>query len=124
MEQAVAYLLSKSGCMHPFRISRILVLAYWRGAEELGREMTVRGESFGFYVEEIPRVVENMIARGCAEKNEEGRCVRYKCEEPQLPEGVKEVLDSVYEETKNVSDIELNRLVVRDPRYKKLVGVG
>ncbi len=116
----VAYLMYKLGCSHPFRISRILLLAEWEAKERLGRRLTdfhYVMEDFGFYVEELKDIIDGFVEEGCAEKVEEEKCIRYLCEAPEIPEEVKELLDEVIERVKDVSDRELNRMVIRDPRY-------
>ncbi len=120
MREVISYLLYRLGCAHPFRISRILLLAEWRAKEELGRRITDLKyvmEEFGFYVEGLKDFVDQLIEKGCAEKIEEEKCIRYLCDEPALPDDVREILDEVIEEVKDLDDRELNKLVIRDPRY-------
>ncbi len=124
LKGSVAYLLYRNDCLHPYRISRMLVLAAWEGAERLLPEMTVRGESFGFYIEEIPEILDDLTSKGCAIKIKgEGRkCFRYSCgDPPEIDDDIKEILDDVYERTKDLSDQELNRSVIKDDRYGRIL---
>lgn len=120
-EDHVSYIMSRLGCAHPFKISRILLLADWLAEERLGRKLTsftYVKERFGFYIEEIPSIMEDLRDRGCAVKIEERKCFEYRCEEPGLPKEEKEVLDEVILKVRGLSDVELNKLVISDPRYK------
>ena len=120
MSEVVSYIMYKLGCSHPFRISRILLLAEWKAKEKLNRRLTdfhYVMEEFGFYIEELKDVVDELIEKGCAEKVEEKKCIRYLCEEPKIPEEVKGIIDELLERVRDVSDRELNRMVIRDPRY-------
>ncbi len=118
--EVVAYLMYRLGCSHPFRISRVLLLAEWDSKERLGRRLTdfhYVMEEFGFYVEELKDIIDDFIERGCAEKVEEEKCIKYLCGEPSLPEDVKEILDEVLRRVEKLDDRELNRLVIKDRRY-------
>ena len=116
----VSYVLSSLGCAHPFRISRILLLADWQAVEGLGRRLsnlTYVMEEFGFYVEELTEIVEELQSKGCLVKVEERKCLKYTCGPPDLSGEVKAILDEVIEETSDMDDRKLNRLVLSDPRY-------
>lgn len=121
LERSVRYLLHRSGCASPFRISRMLVLAAWRGLPVL-EEAHVEGEPYGFSMPEVAEVVEAMARSGCAERDEARRCVRYLCPLPEISRDEREVLDEVYAIAEGLGDVELNRLVIRDPRYRELIG--
>lgn len=81
----------------------MLVLAAWRGLPLLD-EMRVEGEPYGFSIPEVALAIQRWISSGCAERDEANKCVRYLCARPDLP------------------DVELNRRVIRDPRYRELIG--
>ncbi len=118
----VSYLFSSLGCAHPFRISRILLMAEWLSLERRGHrltEFTYVKEKFGFYIGEIKELIDKLEEDGCIEKVEEEKCFRYKCQPPELPDEVRSILDEVIGETKDLSDQELNRLVIKDPRYEE-----
>ncbi len=124
----VAYILARLGCTHPFRVSRILLLADWR-AEEVGLGRLTEGlsyvaEPYGFYVEGLQGVLERLERSGCLRRREEERCLEYTCAEPGLMPQEREVLDEVIREVYDLSDRELNRLVTRDERYVELTGRG
>ncbi len=121
----VAHVLAKLGCAHPFRLSRILLLAEWRARERgLGRltdGLDYVAEPYGFYVEGLQDVLERLERSGCLERREEKRCLEYTCEEPELDPHVREILEEVIREVSNLSDSELNRLVTGDERYRELL---
>ncbi len=120
----IAYLVWRTGCIHPFRISRILVLANWRAIEERGTPIAkfgVQGFEAGFYIEGVKEIIEE---DKCFKINEEKKCIEYYCQPPKIPEEHSRILDKVLEQTKNLSDRELNRLVTRDPRYRELLEKG
>jgi len=118
----VAYVMSRLGCVHPFRISRILLLADWLSTERRGRRLTgltYVKEEFGFYVEELATIIEEMQEEGCVVKREEMKCLEYTCDEPEIPEEDREILDEVISEVRDLDDRELNRRVLSDPRYRE-----
>ncbi len=121
-EDLLSYLFSELGCVHPFRISRILLMAEWLSLEKNGHrltEFTYVKEEFGFYIEEIKELMDKLEEKGCIEKIEGKKCFQYKCQPPKLPDNVKSLLDEIIAETRGLSDQELNKLVIRDPRYKR-----
>mgnify|MGYP000347782833 FL=1 len=81
---------------------------------------------YGFYVKEIPEIVEN---DPCLDKEKvelgEGKVtgvVRYVCKNPpKLDSVVRELVDTILSETSRLCDLELNRLVIRDVRYSKML---
>ncbi len=118
----VTYVMSRLGCVHPFRISRILLLADWLSMERRGRRLTnltYVKEEFGFYIEELTGIIEEMQEEGCVVKREERKCLEYMCEEPEIPEEDREILEEVISEVKDLDDRELNRRVLSDPRYRE-----
>ncbi len=124
-EGIVAYALSRLGCAHPFRVSRVLLLAEWR-AEELGLGRLIEGlrfvaEPYGFYVEGLQDVLERLEGEGCLRRREDERCLELTCGEPEVNPRVGAVIDEVVSETSGLDDRELNRLVTRDPRYRRLL---
>ncbi len=123
MDKLIRYISYKLGCIHPFWASRLLVLANWRNIEEKGKPIVgfkVGGFEAGFYIENFKDYLENQ----CYKKNEEKKCLEYLCDEPDLPEDVKNLIDRLIEETRDMDDTEINRLVIRDPRYRELLEKG
>ena len=124
--ELVAYILHKAGCIHPFRLSRILALAEleWlrRGRGRLSNLRYVRGPGV-FYIEGVKELVESS---SCYERVEgdpaTGRrgCIKFKCSPPQLPRDVVEVLEGAIRESSKLDDMELNRRVVEDPLFNEL----
>ncbi len=124
-EAVIRYIMYRLGCTHPFYISRILLLAESRALEVLGRRitgLTYSGESFGFYVEELPSIIEKLENEGCARRHEERGCIEYRCSEPQLPEDIARILEETIEKTHNMEPAELNRAAIHDKNYKILLG--
>ncbi len=111
--------------MHPYRLSRVLVLANWEALERIGRPVasfTVEGFEAGYSIPEIASFKEGDDP--CFYPNKEKRCLEYRCQAPSLPREEAEIIDSVVERVKGLGDVELNRLVVRDKRYKELLEKG
>ena len=131
-EDIVRYLFSRSVCIHPYRISRVLLLAEWRYMEKYGRRMTsltYKALPYAMYVEELPDIMDK---DPCLEKRRmkkpdgsEYGCVSYTCPQPpSLDEKLKTVVDSVLGETNELSDQELNKLVIKNPNYRILLEKG
>ncbi|MDK2383900.1 MAG: Panacea domain-containing protein [Candidatus Korarchaeota archaeon] len=118
----VAYVMSRLGCVHPFRISRILLLADWLSMERRNKRLTnltYVKEEFGFYVEELTGIMEELQDEGCVIKREERKCLEYTCSEPEISEEDREILEEVISEVRDLDDRELNRRVLSDPRYRE-----
>ncbi len=131
VRELLAYIARREGCIHPFRASRALVLANWRALEELGRPLAdfrVEGFEGGFSIPELEKVKDAaMDGRDeCLRINRDRKCVEYACGAPvELEEDLSRILDQVLDQVKGLDDVSLNRLVVRDPRYRKLLeGAG
>ena len=117
------YIIKRLGCIHPYRISRILVLANWKAIEDKGCPIVyfnVSGFEAGFSVDELSKLKNDK----CIRINKENRCMEYICEDPEIDEYDKKIIDEVIEEVSGLSDIELNRVVIRDRRYKELLSKG
>ncbi len=116
---ALAYLLAKLGCTHPFRVSRLLALAEDAALERLGRRLTdltyVPGPGV-FYIEELKAIVESDECFGKREGDPQRRvrgCIYFQCETPKLPEEARLVIDEVIERYASLPDEELNRLALQ-----------
>ena len=124
-ELLVKYMLSRLGCTHPFRISRILLLAEYEFREKYGRrlsqDLTFKGESFGFYIEELGLLINELERQGCIERIPEKKCIIYRCEEPSIDEPAKSVIDSIIDRVKGLDDRELNKIVISHPLYHEIV---
>ena len=126
-EKIVRYIFSRLGCVHPFRISRLILLAEWlyndRYESKLSTGFTYVAKAFGFYVEELPKIVDKLDKFGCIVKVKEkkNKCFLYKCDVPTLDNSVSEVVDTVLNRFGSLSDKELNNAVVKDDRYKMLL---
>ncbi len=122
----LAYILAKTGCIHPFRASRFIALLDLEYLKEKGTPLTglkyVEGPGV-FFIEGVKELVES---DECFNKREgdpaTGRkgCIEYKCAPPKLPEEIREKLDSILEKYSKLDDMKLNEIVMKDPFFKKL----
>jgi len=128
-QDIVEYVAFRSKGISPFRISRILLLLKWLLEERkvnVKLNLTFEALPYGFYVKEIPEIVED---DPCLDKEKvelgEGKVtgiIRYVCKNPpKLDPVVRELVDTILSETSKLSDVELNRLVIRDVRYSKML---
>lgn len=74
----VTYTLSRLGCVHLFRVSRILLLAEYELREKYGKTLspylTFRGKKFDFYIEELGLIITELEKQGSYEKIPEKVC--------------------------------------------------
>ncbi|MCE4600460.1 MAG: SocA family protein [Desulfurococcales archaeon] len=124
VRETVAYILSRSGCLHPFRLSRLLALAESRYIKLYGARLTDAVYVMGpgvFYIEGLKEVFESdecfVKHEGDPSRGVRG-CIEYKCQAPRLPENARQVIDAVIEEYGPLDDMELNRLVIEDEALK------
>lgn len=124
---AVKYILSKEGCIHPFRLSRILALAEIEYYKEKGARLTDAVYVMGpgvFYIEGLKETLEDDECfekrRGDPQKGVKG-CVRLICEwNPVLPKEAVEYLDRAIDKARGMDDMELNNLVVTSEVFQKI----
>ena len=117
----MAYIAHKTGGTNPFRASRILVLANWLAQERLGRHLVrfrITGFKAGFAIEGLKPVLEDH----CFERDKVEKRTRWRCEPPEVEHG--EILDEAIKISSGLDDLSLNRLIVRDARYRKLLKEG
>ncbi len=120
LREVSAYITMKLGCTHPYKVSRVLVLLNWLSKERIGKEvvsLTLKGFEAAFYIEDLKEVFEDK----CFRKDEASKCFIYECNKPELPEEVIELIDELIKKVKGLSNDELNKLVIKDPRYKELI---
>lgn len=120
-ENIIKYIFSNFRCIHPFKISRLLLLAEWSYGDKYGSlltELTYITKEYGFYVEEIPKIVDRLTEEGCLEKDEVNKCFKYICNPPHIEKDVKDILDEVIHDFGGLSDKELNRIVIEDKKYR------
>ncbi len=126
---AVKYVLALEGCLHPFRISRILALAELYSLEEGGGRLTDARYVLGpgvFFIEGFKEAVE---ADGCIAKREGDPergvrgCLYLACGgPPRLPGEAARYLERAAREARGLSDEELNDRVVKHPLFGRLAG--
>ncbi len=124
LKDAAAYIISRVGCATPFFISRVLVLVNWLSEERFGSPLVsfrVAGFSAGFYIEGLK---EGLFSDECFVRREEKKCIEYVCGLPALPERARILINEVLERVRGLSEVELNRLVIKDPRYTALLERG
>lgn len=127
-KEVVAYILARTGCIHPFRISRLLALAEMEWLERRGERLTdlkyMRGPGV-FFIEGLREIV---WADPCFRTHEGDPsagvmgCVEYVCGEPDLPRDVRTLIDEVIQRYSGMGDMELNDAVINDPRFTHLTG--
>ncbi len=124
--EAVKYILNKAGCIHPFRLSRILALAdlkYLRDKGERLTDATYRRGPGAFYIEGLKEEISDnpcyVKREGDPDKGVKG-CIEYKCEPPELPSEPARYIDEAIKEASSLDDMDLNKIVVKDPLFEKL----
>ena len=122
-EEIVKYLLKECHGLHPFYISRIVALLDIKYLEETGRKLTdfdYHRMPYGFYSEKIPAILNSLDVEKV--QSEKGNYVKLRNEdiEVNLPEDVKRRIDDILDEVCDLSDDELNRMIVESPYYEKL----
>jgi len=125
---AVAYVLWRLGCTHPFKLSRLLAMADILSLERRGRRLTglryVPGPGT-FYIEGLKDMFEHDPCfephRGDPETRRRG-CVEYKCDPPRLDPEDTALLDHVIDKYGDIDEMELNRLAINHPLFPKIAG--
>lgn len=123
-KEIIEYILYRQKCVHPFRVSRILLLAEWNYNEKYGEKLSnfkYVAETFAFYVEGLKDILDELIDSGCAVLRQDKKCIEYLCSRPDIPEKVSSIIDEVIDKTDKLSDRELNRIIINDVRYHKLL---
>jgi len=126
LEKLIGYIVSRLGCVHPYRVSRILMLISWRFKEVYNKDLvcfTVEGFEAGYYIPEVSNVIKEGVKKdSCYKRDEERRCAYYTCGSIDIEDAsIKNIVDSVIEQIKDLGDIDLNRLVIKDPRYNEVL---
>ncbi|ABN69806.1 hypothetical protein Smar_0702 [Staphylothermus marinus F1] len=127
LEKIIEYILSETGCIHPFKLSRIIALAELEYYEEYGERLTnaeYKGFDKVFYIEGVKELFENNKCfnrrEGDPEKGIKG-CVEYTCQKPVIPEKYRQFIDKAIAQAKNLRDEELNELVFRNSLFNKFL---
>ncbi len=119
----VAYIVYKLGCIHPFTLSRVLALVEMKWFEEHGEwptSFTYKGFLKVFYVDGLKEFIEQNQCYKRVEKENHG-CIMYVCKEPFLPSNIRDLIDNVINEIKDLSIEELNNVAVNNHLYSSLL---
>ena len=123
---AVKYILAKTDCIHPFRLSRILALADMKHLKEKGKRLTdatYRRGPGAFYIEGLKEEITNnpcyVKREGDPDKGIKG-CIEYKCDPPELPGELAGYIDEAIKEASSLDDMDLNKKVVENPLFERL----
>ncbi len=118
----IIYLLKECNGLHPFYISRIVALLDIQYLRERGRKLTdfdYHKMPYGFYSEKIPSVLNELPVEKV--KSESGSYLILTKDVPfNLPDEIREKINKILDEICNLSDDEINKLVVQSPYYDKL----
>ncbi len=126
LRSIIAYILSRLGCLNPFRISRIIAYAEVIYMKERGNRLTdliYRGFNNVFYIEGVKEAIDNECfekVEGDPSKGIHG-CIKYTCDPPVIDEILKKYLDKAMDETRGLSDRELNDLVMNNDLFRKIM---
>ncbi len=118
----IIYLLKDCNGLHPFYISRIAALLDIQYLEERGKKLTdfdYHKMPYGFYSEKIPEILNQLPVEKV--KSESGSYLILTEDVPfNLPDEVREKIDAILDKICDLSDDEINKLVVQSPYYDKL----
>jgi hydroxypyruvate isomerase len=123
--EVVGYILARLGCLHPFRLSRLLALAEIESIRRRGTRLTSLRYVAGpgtFYIEGFKELVKSECfekVEGDPERGIRG-CIKYTCPEPALPDDARAIIDQVIERYGRAGDEELNRMVVENDVFRRL----
>ncbi|WP_440058960.1 hypothetical protein ACSU1N_03975 [Thermogladius sp. 4427co] len=122
----LGFILSRTGCLHPFRVSRIIALAEIRWLNDRGSRLTSlvyrRGPGV-FYIEGLKEMLEGdpCFVRREGVPGVRTGCVEYVCGEPSIPEDVRQYIEGTIKEAVGLGDTELNDRVVKNPLFARLL---
>ncbi len=126
----ILYILKRQNDIHPFRISRILLLFEMEYSNKFGEKPTnfvYRLQPYTFYIEDFTNFIESIPEiEKIREVDDKGIPVRgylhLKNPEIQvdLPKEVTEILDNILKMTSDWDEQKLNQYVVATEDYQKL----
>ena len=124
-EKVVKYILTKQNDLSPFRLSRILILSELEYVKKYGRkplEFYYAVYPTAFYIEGFAEFLQNLsdVEKVIVEENGKKRGY-FHLKQPcncDLPEDLKEIIDTTLATVKPLSDEELNKMVVEREDYK------
>ncbi len=114
----IRYIGSSTGCITPFKLSRILGLAEAYYMADHGERLTHLKYvcALGtFYIEGFEELVKD-----CFERNPEKHCLDYKCGGVELPRNMSSYVYKAIQDLDTEDLNEINRRVLDNPFFKKL----
>ena len=120
----VIYLLRECEGLHPFHISRLIALLDMKYLEEKGKKLTeidYQKTPFGFYSEKLPKILDELPVEKV--EGEGYKYLKLKGDakiEPQLPEEVRNKIDGILDEVCELSDAEINSMILKSKYYAQL----
>ncbi|MCE4608555.1 MAG: hypothetical protein F7B61_06335 [Caldisphaeraceae archaeon] len=122
----MAYVLKKTGCIHPFRLSRILAFIEIEWLKGKGERLTeikyVRGPGT-FYIEGLKETIEedpcfNKI-EGDPKIGKRG-CIEYRCEPSSLPKEIEGFVNEKIEKALSFEEQKLNEIIVNNELFRRI----
>jgi len=122
----MAYILKKTGCVHPFKLSRILAFIEIEWLKDKGERLTdikyVRGPGV-FYIEGLKEAIQDDPCFNKIEgdpKIHRRSCIEYRCETPSLPKEVEDFINKELKKALTLEEQKLNEIVVNNELFKKI----
>ncbi len=128
-KEVVYYILSRKNDIHPFRLSRLLLLFEIEYSKKYGEkplEFVYRLQPAAFYIEDFGNFLESLDGVSKVKVTDEngipvkGFIHLEKPVKTNIPDHVRRLLDRILEETDSLDDQELNRLIVNSEDYRSL----
>jgi len=122
-EEIIKYLLKECHGLHPYYISRIAALLDMEYLREKGKKLTdfdYKKMQYGFYSEKIPQILNSLDVEKV--QSDEGNYIKLKNEdiEVNLPGEVRAKINEILDRICDLSDDEINRLVIENEYYDAL----
>lgn len=129
-KRIVYYILKHQNEIHPFRLSRILLLFEMEYAKKYGEKPTsfvYRLQPYTFFIEDFTKFIEETpFIEKIKITDEKGIPVKgflrliNQNVDGRIPIEMQEILDGILSETSKLDDQELNRIIVGSVDYKNL----
>ncbi len=127
-EKVVKYILTRQNDLSPFRLSRILILSELEYVKKHGKkplEFYYVIYPSAFYIEGFSEFLQDIedLEKVIEEKDSKKRGY-FHLKKPcscEIPEDLKEIIDNILTTTKDLSDEDLNRMVVEREDYRSYI---